>query len=325
MKFHKKHRWIAAVIGCALLTIGATVVYWPRVEAAPLVESVQQAKPVFPSRPPADFDNATLLTATQPVADSALDPALLPTQTTEKPPTAFSEDRPISFMPEKLSLAQHGQWQNGWDEPVTESEDGLLAKLPDWSTAAEWLRPASPIAETADVLPEQPQQHVAPQLTTEKIPDESTYIVLTGDTLWTISQKSYGTGALFVALAEHNRTHVRNLQALEVGETVRVPPADWLVSRFPKLCPQPKLKPAHTPMPTADAVRRPEYTVRLGDTLEKIAIIRLGRADRWREILALNHDVVGSSGGYLKPGLILALPEDARSAATVLRPADAIR
>jgi LysM repeat protein len=340
MTFHKQHRWIAVATTCALIAIAAIIVYWPREAELPTPAPVAHQQLPRSNRPTSDFHNATLLTAAQPPIGAQLDF----TPSTQPPATAsssfaapnnfdgsnsFAESPPISFMPERLSLGEEGQWQNGWDEPVTVSDDGLLAKLPDWTTATEWLSPAQPVANRAEAptTPEAalPENFNHPSAPTTAADSEPTYTVRAGDTLWTISQKVYGTGALFVALAEHNRSRLASPHSLEVGQSITTPAAEKLVRYFPHLCPKPTVYAANSRMPTAHAARQVEYTVGLHDTLEKIAVIRLGRADRWREILALNHDVVGASGNYLKPGISLALPEDARSAATVLRPTNSLR
>jgi LysM repeat protein len=61
-----------------------------------------------------------------------------------------------------------------------------------------------------------------------------------------------------------------------------------------------------TPEP-ASGVAPFTYTVQSGDTLESIAKLLYGNAERWREIYALNSDRLGF-GGYLAPGQILVLP-----------------
>ena len=49
------------------------------------------------------------------------------------------------------------------------------------------------------------------------------------------------------------------------------------------------------------------YIVKSGDTLESIARMFYGRAERWRDIYASNSDRLGL-GGYLEPGQVLILP-----------------
>ena len=50
------------------------------------------------------------------------------------------------------------------------------------------------------------------------------------------------------------------------------------------------------------------YTVKSGDTLSKIAKEQLGDADRWREILDANKDVI-KDPNVIQPGTELKIPE----------------
>ena len=49
------------------------------------------------------------------------------------------------------------------------------------------------------------------------------------------------------------------------------------------------------------------YTVKSGDTLSKIAKEQLGDADRWREILDANKDVI-KDPNVIQPGTELKIP-----------------
>jgi nucleoid-associated protein YgaU len=50
-----------------------------------------------------------------------------------------------------------------------------------------------------------------------------------------------------------------------------------------------------------------KYTVKSGDTLSKIAKELLGDADRWREILEANKDLI-KNPNVIQPGLELDIP-----------------
>ncbi|MCG8587145.1 MAG: LysM peptidoglycan-binding domain-containing protein [Pirellulales bacterium] len=318
----KKHHLI--LVGASSAIVMALVMglaFWPRGQAEP--EIVTQAAPSEEQAPEprATFANATLLTAAEPSSFTVEETAqpILPAPEVQQMP--LSDHPPISFMPKRDSLAENDEWQNGWDEPVVRIDDESLPTLPDWTTVPKRLEPTAPVAkeQTPSDVPVD-STSVAAQVPTSSSYNGPWHTLHADDTPWTISQKVYGTGALFAALARFNHDQGINLADVEVGEQVAIPPAALLKSQYPGLCPA--APPQSRSMPTPDAARRPEYRVQADDTLERIAVIRLGRADRWREILALNHDVIGASGGHLKPGLVLSLPDDARSAATVLRPSD---
>ena len=55
-----------------------------------------------------------------------------------------------------------------------------------------------------------------------------------------------------------------------------------------------------------------KYTVKSGDTLSKIAKELLGDADRWREILEANKDVI-KNPNVIQPGIELDIPTEAGS------------
>ncbi len=75
--------------------------------------------------------------------------------------------------------------------------------------------------------------------------------------------------------------------------------------------------PASAPTPRDTPAGSVPYTVVRGDTLWKIADTMLGDPLRYPEIAALNADILGGKPDFITPGLILALPGDARAAAAV--------
>jgi nucleoid-associated protein YgaU len=51
------------------------------------------------------------------------------------------------------------------------------------------------------------------------------------------------------------------------------------------------------------------YTIKSGDNLSDIAKEQLGDANRWKEIYALNKDVIGDDPDLIHPGTKLKLPD----------------
>ena len=141
---------------------------------------------------------------------------------------------------------------------------------------------------------------------------EGTYVVQPNDSLWSISEKLYGTGAYFKALAKHNREGTARIDHLRVGDTLATPSANQLEQSYPDLCPKPGrrevLARRGTAMPAAYTATGHSYTVQEGDTLFDIARRELGRAARWAEIYDLNRDTLGRDFNYLIPGTTLLLP-----------------
>ncbi len=163
-----------------------------------------------------------------------------------------------------------------------------------------------------------PEAEVAPPVITNGM-----YTVQPGDTLWSISEKVYGTGGYFKALAAHNRASLPRSDQLTVGGQVAVPSMDELERDYPSLCPKQRnsaLVPARTTPPAAARRRGTDvYVVAEGDTLFDIARYELGKASRWAEIYKLNRDVLGEDFDYLRPGTELVMPPPSGPAAEVSR------
>ena len=148
---------------------------------------------------------------------------------------------------------------------------------------------------------------------TARRPD-GTYVVLPNENYWTISQRLFGTGAYFQALAQHNRSKYPRDDKLQAGDVIAAPTATELEKLYPQLCPTPTHREAFdTRARTAGATTRggaaKVYVVQEGDTLYDIARYELGKPSRWGEIYELNKDVLGKQFDYLSPGMQLALPD----------------
>ena len=192
------------------------------------------------------------------------------------------------------------------------------------SKERSFAREAPPVRDTA---PARDEPLVRDQVATSI--ENGPYTVLPNDSLWSISEKAYGTGGYFKALGEYNRAHLPRLDRLTVGNTLTVPPASTLEQNFPSLCP--KQRKSAVVKPCSQQVsaqpRRANggnvYVVEEGDTLFDIARYELGKASRWTEIYDLNRDVLGEDFDYLQPGIELALPAKNRETDSLTRQRDA--
>jgi nucleoid-associated protein YgaU len=157
-----------------------------------------------------------------------------------------------------------------------------------------------------------------------------TYKVVPGDNYWKISEKLYGTGAYFKALAEHNRDHNLRDDRLQPGAKIEAPEVAELEKKYADLCPKashhrgPGSRFAQVSSSGRMAGRR-TYKVEAGDTLYDIAKHELGNPARWGEIYQLNREVLGEDYDYLPRGLELALPEGGRRDTLTQRPDDSLR
>jgi len=177
-------------------------------------------------------------------------------------------------------------------------------------------------------------------------PSPRSYLVQAGDTYWTISEKWYGTGSYYQALAEYNRSRIPQPEQLRMGDFIILPDRAELQRLYPHLCPVdaapqagsgtpervPGAGPAMTPgagpakpQPPGSAWSfsdRPEtgpasipsakiyrvYIVQDGDTIYEIARYLLGKPSRWVEIYELNKETLGEDMEHLRPGTRLIIP-----------------
>ncbi len=141
----------------------------------------------------------------------------------------------------------------------------------------------------------------------------STYTVQEGDTLWSISEKSYNTGFNWTLIAEANK--LSENARLEKGQQLVIPPAPTVVSSSPVALASPEIQPTPTvsvvlpsasPQPTSPAtITGTEYTVVKGDTLWHIACRAYGDCYSWTKIAKSNNL---NNPDLIHPGNNLTLP-----------------
>lgn len=207
-----------------------------------------------------------------------------------------------------------------------------LRSEPSYSTGLDRSTPAMPVSqyESSDYRRESAEprrfgggsRHAA-SLHNDRVArrDDGKYEVQPNDSYWTISERLYGTGAYFKALAEQNRGNGSADERLRPGELIVAPTVAELEKSFPDLCPKPSRREAlqsqsqsrASTVSSRNQYRGRTYTVVEGDTLFNIARYELGKASRWAEIYELNRDVLGKDFNYLTPGIQLALPEGEKS------------
>lgn len=152
--------------------------------------------------------------------------------------------------------------------------------------------------------------------------DDGKYEVQPNDSYWIISERLYGVGAYFKALAQHNQGRGMNDEQLQPGTLILAPSVAELEKQYPDLCPKATRRDAlqsqeRSRMSTVSSRGQfrngRTYTVAEGDTLFNIARYELGKASRWVEIYELNRDVLGKDFNYLTPGIQLTMPEGEKS------------
>lgn len=135
-------------------------------------------------------------------------------------------------------------------------------------------------------------------------------IVQNGENYSKISKRVYGTTRYFSALAVFNQHRISNPNAMRPGMIVLTPDPKLLEERYPQLFldRQPKVTEPAGFFLLDDG--SPAYRVGARETLSDISQRFLGRSTRWGEIYQLNRSVL-TDPNTLKPGIVLALPEDA--------------
>jgi len=137
-------------------------------------------------------------------------------------------------------------------------------------------------------------------LTSSDARTAETHRVQPGETFTSLAQAYYGDTKYTQHLIDHN-SQIRDPNRLSPGMSVKIPPA-----------------------PTGDSPKRPKvddktaaaspgsprtYRVQAGDTFYAIARDQLGNSGRWRELVSLNKNLVGSNPTQLQVGQVLVLPQ----------------
>jgi nucleoid-associated protein YgaU len=157
------------------------------------------------------------------------------------------------------------------------------------------------------------REEFQPTLAQNPLRSDGMYEVLPNDSYWTISQRVYGSGAYFRALAEVNRGKAARPDRLSPGLLISTPPVAQLEKDYPDSCPRPNRREAVRNRSAATASLAAyggrTYVVQEGDTLSSIARNELGKVSRWAEIYQLNREALGKDYDYLTPGMKLVMPQ----------------
>lgn len=122
----------------------------------------------------------------------------------------------------------------------------------------------------------------------------SAYTVVEGDTLWSISEKVYGTGFNWQLIADAN--NIADPNNLEAGTKLNIPAVTPTASQDEEQTAQqvsPTQAPTQAPTKEAERSEKPtstatEYTVVAGDNLWKIAEAQYNDGYKWVEIARAN-------------------------------------
>ena len=110
----------------------------------------------------------------------------------------------------------------------------------------------------------------------------STYTIKTGDTLWSISEKTYKSGYNWKEIAKEN--NLENPGLIHAGNVLKLPSMDKKIAGETKSDPETTITEK-----VADAISGNEYTVVKGDNLWDISVRAYGDGFRYGEIARANN------------------------------------
>ena len=247
------------------------------------------------------------------------------TATGDSPPARPLSGRLRSLGPPRPASGQSAIADHDYPSPGQYPLGGDPAgQTPDWRQSLQQTAATRQQAQTLAAPPV--GSSLDPVYDAQDLRNENgDYKVQPNESYWVISQRLYGSGAYFKALAEHNRAKVPREDRLAVGEVISAPSVADLERAYPAFCPKPSRRQTVRNRASMVSMRTPHtggrvYVVEEGDTIFDIARYELGKASRWVEILRLNRDLVGDDPDYINAGMRLVLPYDGPSERVTQQP-----
>ena len=147
-----------------------------------------------------------------------------------------------------------------------------------------------------------------------------THRVDEGETLWSIAKKYYGDGAAATELAKYNEKRIGKGGMIREGASLLIPDREDLglaqaTPRTPTTAKATETRTAKAEPKKTDTTEKAKpkteaaktYTVKSGDTLQKISEKHFGTTRRWMEIVAMNKDVIDDEDN-VRVGTVLKIP-----------------
>jgi len=134
------------------------------------------------------------------------------------------------------------------------------------------------------------------------------HIVQKDDTLYSLAQRYYGDGSLYLELIEYNLDRIADDLQLRIGDRLHIPDREVLLGRVESPRSQPTDSTA-TPQTTTQATQYTTYKVKSGDTLTELAQEHMGTMRRWQELYELNREVIDDPDRLIT-GTVIRIPKN---------------
>lgn len=223
--------------------------------------------------------------------------------TSGAPEKQEQEAEPISLLPVETGAS-------------TASESANASSADEAASAGETSEgAASESVAGARSEPEEPGRVADTPAPVADLAGSSRHVVSSGETLYGISRKHYGTGSFWRELARANSMDDGAVK-LRVGQELVIPSKDAMVAMVERRPESTRRGPATVELedasePLASATGSPPttsgatYVVKPGDTLWSIASRKLGSGLKWELLAAANPDL---ANGELKVGQRIVIP-----------------
>ena len=135
-------------------------------------------------------------------------------------------------------------------------------------------------------------------------PSSKTWKIASGETLYSISVKAYGSTRYVSKILAANPG--MNPSRLKIGQTINLPDISSETTAR-------STGSSAESTATSSGITGKTYKVSSGDSLRKIALKVYGKESMWQKIYDLNKSTIGSDPAKLKAGMTLQLPEGGSS------------
>lgn len=190
--------------------------------------------------------------------------------------------------------------QNKWTESYTGLFLGIIVVVAGILLLSVFKnKQSSKFVSTQSLSTVAVQKHNQKTTLTQNLP--KTYEVKTGDYLWSIAEKVYGSGYNWIDIAKVN--HLANPGVIYKGEKLIIPDVKPIM--LSQVITSAPISKSLMPGVNSTPITSDTYTVMKGDYLWAIAVRAYGNGYKWMDIAKYNHL---ANPGMIFAGNVLKLP-----------------